>query len=1026
MAAIIEFFLLRPRLNYFLLIFLFGAGIYSYKTMPKEIFPPIITDKISITGSYAGTSPETLDKMAVANIEDNINNISGIKKVESSIRSGQFSIILELADNEDKHDILSKVKDAISEAKRDFPSDMKEPSASFFKQNIPLILVNISSNKLSNDTLIEIAKEFKKKLATIKNLTDLTIYGEGTKEFRVVINSDKVKAFGLDPSAVSSAIAGLYSIFPIGKIEGNEHFFISTFNGAKDVETFLNTYIKIGDKRLLVKDVANITKQYAKSDTYSSFNGKNTITINVAKAKEGNSITLAKRVKSEVAALQKQFPDIEAGTFSDTSVYIRNRLNTVVSNIMFGLVLVGLVMYLLINKRISFVVVIGIPTSFVVSLVFLDYSGYSINMMTLLGALIAIGVIVDDAIIVAENIQRHIEEGMDKAQAAIVGTKEVIAPVLTASITTVFAFIPMLLVSGELGEFIKLIPIAISVLILASLIESFIFLPLHCKHALNPKEKPLSWQRANNIYKKIIARLIHHRWMMVIFFWIAVPLLTIGGFSQMNFKLFPTFDGDQMNISCKLPVGTTLEENFDIARELEEYIIKSIDKYYIDSVTTISGFRMDSKGEGEIGNNYFHIFIDLHKIVPGNFVAKYITPYFSFDYDGSGMTRLEKSYVIEEKMRKDLTQFMKKHKTDEFEVRGPNAGIVKLPIEIFIQSNDEEYTKETIVQLKSAMKKIDGVKWVGDDAKVGVSEIKLRVNSYGQRLGVTESYLSNMLEKYFLEASYSKAFDKDGLVEIVLEDSNKNSFETLKNFSLRLDNGSEVRLSDVADFIQIQNYEKLNKVGGQKRQTVFGDIDTTTTATLVLKELEPLIEKIKKDNRAKIVFGGEKEKNEQILEEFTLAALLALVLIFITLLVMFDSILISLIVLSIVPFSLLGVVFGHMIMGMGLTMPSIIGALGLAGVVINDGIIMLDFIKKTKSVEELLERAKLRLRPIILTSVTTLAGLSTLIFFPSGQAVILQPLAVSLGFGLFWGTVLNLLYLPALFALVSHTKEEKY
>lgn len=1026
MNTIVEFFLNRPRLNYLLLFFLLILGVQTYKSMSKEIFPPMEMDMISVTGSYVGTSPDVLDKMAVENIEDGVSNISGISKVESSIVSGSFSVVLTIDEGFDKGEILNKVKDAVSLIRRDLPADMDEPTVSQVEHTIPLILVNISSNTLPYDTLVDTAKEFKTRLSQIKNLTNIQVYGDSDREFKISLDYEKIKAYDLEPASVVSAISSLSSIFPIGKIEqsGGKHFFISTFNGEKTAEKFLASIIKVGGKIIYIKDIASIKKQYGESKTISSFNGKRTVTVNVAKTKEGNAMVLAAKVKEMAAALGEGKPELSVGTFSDTSVYIRNRLNTVVSNILFGLIFVGFVMYMLINKRISFVVTIGIPTSFILSLIFLDLAGYSINMMSLLGALIAIGVIVDDAIIVAENIQRHLEEGWELKEAAMKGTKEMIAPVTAASLTTVFAFLPMLLLSGEMGNFIKIIPIAITVLIMASLIESFIFLPLHSKHILTAKEKEVDWSFLNNLYKKIIFRLIHRRKTTVFFFWVLVPLLIVVGIKTSKFQLFPTFDGDQMNISCKLPVDTSIEESYEIAQDLERKIITLKEKYAIDSLTTIVGFRMDAQGAGESGSNLFHIFIDLKKAKPDNFVAKYITPNLSFDYDETGREREQKSYEIEESLRVELTEYMSRYQTEEFEVKGPRAGIVKVPVEIIIESADNEKIEKAAKVLREKLESIEGTKTVGDDLKKGVEEIKLRVNGYGKSLGITEQMISGYLGSYFLGSAKGKSFDDKGLLEFVFEDKRKDRLETLKNFNITLDSGKSVSLSDVTEFVTFQNYEKISKQNGDKRRTVFSDVKTGYTPTEILKQMEETIEDLKNEYSLKIYLGGEKEKNEQLAKEMTQASVLALFLIFVTLLIMFDSFKYAAIILSVVPFSILGVFIGHTIMGLDLSMPSMIGALGLAGVVVNDGIIMLDFIRRTANVDEVLERAVLRLRPIMLTSITTLAGLSTLAFFPSGQAVILQPIAISLGFGLFWGTILNLFYVPALFSLVTHKKEK--
>jgi multidrug efflux pump subunit AcrB len=1008
-----------------LFISLFLAGIYSYTTMPKEIFPPLALDKIIISGSYPGASPAMLNQLAVTPIEDEVSTISHLRSVQSTVSSGLFSITLELSKSADKADTLQKAKDAVALVKPDLPTDMTEPSVRFFDFAIPLIIVNIASNSHSIDEIITVAKAFKTRLTQIPNLIDIRIYGEGDQQMKIMLDSKKLEAFGLSLESASAAISSISSIFPIGKMEdAKEHAFISTVNGAKNADELLDTILNFNGKRLYLRDIATVTKGFAQDQTRSSYEGKRSVSINIAKSEEGNAMELAAQVKTLVNSLAKEYPKMSVGTFSDTSVYIENRLNTVVSNILFGLILVGLVMHLLVNIRISFVVIIGVPTSFIVALLIMDLAGYSINMMTLLGALIATGVIVDDAIIVAENIQRHVEEGLSLKEAASKGTKEVIAPVMTASLTTIFAFLPMLIISGEMGEFIKLIPIAITVLIAASLLESFVFLPIHATHLLKPKSKEVDWSRVSKIYVRAVETLIKYRKTTLFTFWILVPLLTVGGMMMNQFKIFPAFDGDQMNISAKLPSNTTLDETFQIAQSLEQKILSFKEKYSISSITTIAGFRMDAKGEGESGDNLFHIFVDLKRIKPDNFVSKYVTPILLMDFKSWDYERTLKSYDIEPQMRTELEAFMAQYETQSFEVKGPNAGVVSMPIELYVYGNDNFQNEAAIERIKKALHEIEGTNTIGDDATKGTKEIKLQITSYGQSLGITEGMLTQRLSSYFLENTKAKGFDQQGLVEIILQDARKDSYERLRTFPLRLDSGQSVALGDVVQFVEVQNYEKLFKKDGQKRWLVFANVEPQIAPSAVLKELEPTLQSVQKDFDVKVTFGGEKEQNDQLLREMTIASIVAMFLIFVTLLVMFDSFKISLMVLSVVPFSFFGVVLGHSIMGMDFSMPSAIGALGLAGVVINDGVIMLDFIRKANNVEALLAQAKLRLRPIILTSITTLVGLSTLIFFPSGQAVILQPLAVSLGFGLLWGTFLNLVYLPTLYAFSIGAKNK--
>ena len=1027
MHQLISFFLNKPRLNYVLLLFLFIIGIYSYTVIPKELFPDVETDTVTVTGAYAGASADTLDKMAVTEIEDAVSNISDIEEVRSYISANQFTVILELTDNADKQRVLNDVKDAIELILPDLPSDMDEPSVVIAKRKIPLIQVTISSDTHTTGELIEVAKEIKTEMSKIEHLTDIAIYGEGDPELDIKVDTAKLRAYDVDADSFFAALQKLSYIFPIGKIEQyGSHRFLSTYNGKKEPAELMDTVIKVGTQKIRLGDVATVTKKYSDSATLGSFNGLTSMNINISKAETGNAIELSRIVKAKLAEMEAAYPGIKLQTFSDTSVYIRNRLNTVTSNILFGLILVTLSMYILINKRIAFIVAMGIPVSFIVGIVFFHQVGYSINMISLLGALIAIGVIVDDAIIVAENIQRHIEEGWSPKEAALTGAKEVAMPVLAASLTTVFAFLPMLILSGNMGAFIKMIPVAIGVLILASLIESFIFLPLHAQHLLSPKDKELNWDRVNHLFKTVLRYLIHYRKTSVTLFLIIVPILIVIGFATSRFQFFPQFDGTQLYVSGKLDVNMKVEETFEVAKAIEKRILEHKDELYIESISSVAGFRMDATNQGENAPYFMYMFIDLKKSKEDNVVEKYITPYLSFDYDGEDRVREEKSFAIAEKLRKILDGVDKEFAFQEFEVRGQRAGVVKTDIELQFISPDDGKLLATLEKVKTRLGAIDGVYNIVDDAKEGIAEIKMRVNPYGEDLGIDETTIATQLSQYYLENEKAKSFDEGGIVEIVVSDLNKDHLDRLEAFQLHVPGSlQKVALHDVAEFIEIRNFEKIKKIDGSKRKTVYANVHPeTVTATDVMEEIRPFLDEVTEDPQISLALGGEAEQTAQMKVEMGMAALIAMFLMFMTLLIMFDSFKYTVMILSVIPLSLLGMLMGHFIMGMNLTMPSIIGALGLAGVVINDGIIMLDFIRRTTDSAALLDRASLRLRPIVLTSITTLIGLSTLIFFPSGQAKILQPLAVSLGFGLFWGTILNLLYLPTLYAVVNKIKEK--
>ena len=346
-------------------------------------------------------------------------------------------------------------------------------------------------------------------------------------------------------------------------------------------------------------------------------------------------------------------------------------------------------------------------------------------------------------------------------------------------------------------------------------------------------------------------------------------------------------------------------------------------------------------------------------------------------------------------------------------------GLIKNDIQINLSGKDGEKIMDAMQKLEENLSTIPFVKDVGNNAQLGKMEYKLRINAYGEQLGLSEVGIAQTLSGYFLDSRKAMTFNENGVMEIRTKSIDKDSEKTLMDFMLPTPSGSFVKLTDVVEIKKIRAYEKIEKRDGNAVKTVYANIDKKkTTAVDVLKKIDPLLEMIRNEG-LEVSLLGEQEKNQQFKNDMIRSLIIAVFLILITLLFIFPKIRYALMVMSVIPFTMLGALLGHMLIGINLSMPSVIGMLGLAGVVINDGIIMLDFLHGTDKADKFYERAKLRLRPILITSITTFLGLFTLIFYATGQAVILQPIAVSIGFGLLWGTILNLVYLPALYAVVN-------
>jgi multidrug efflux pump subunit AcrB len=1010
-----------------LLLFVFILSVFSYIQIPKEIFPISSLDAITINGNYAGASSNILNKLAVQKIEDELSSVSEADTISTVVKTGFFSINIKLKSGYKVNDVIDDIKDIVTKIRSDLPTDMDEPTVKEVTSAFPLVTIAIFGDK-SREELINIANNIKAKINKIGDLSEVTIWGDSDKELLITFDESKIEAYGLNKALVISTISSTSSIFPAGIIKDKgTHYYLSSQNGEKDLTKLNNMILKFGNQTLYLKDIAKVEYKLADVTTKSHYNGKLDMSIGINKGRSGDSIALVKEIKEILSIEQKKYTDVKFDTYTDTSVWIKNRLNTVVSNIFFGIMLLSTALFFFINIRIAFVVAVGIPTSFMIGLVAADQLGYSLNMLSLLGALLALGMLVDEAIVVAENIYRHLEMGKDKMTAAIDGAREMFPAVLTATATTIFAFLPILLMTGETGVFMRILPIMISVLLVSSLVEAFFFLPLHAKHALNVNKEDSKadtiWTQNKKIYNRVLTFCI--KWKYISFislvFFILMSTFSLG--KILKFEFMPDFDTTQVYISGSVGVGHDIDETEEIILRLEKKLLNNFELgTEIDSISSVIGLKLDGKQLPQNEEFYFQIFVNLQERAPSNFFDKYINPYLSPKYDDTDMTRNESARIISSKMSKLLKDDIASKQFPELNITVPGAGIVSNDIELSFTSINKEALSNAINEVKSLLLQINGITNITDDILLGNQELKFSINSYGQQLGFTENNIVKELKPFYFKGSFSKMYDYQGIVEIVMQSKNKDIKSSLNKFELNIPNSTQkVLLTDIVTFTQIATLSQIFKEDGIAIQSITASINGEITSAEVYERLQPLLDKLKSD--VTIDIKGEQKENKKVQEEMAQAALIAIILIFISLVWMFDSIIKSFIILSTIPLSILGVFLGHLIMGLNLTMPGLIGMVGLAGVIVNDGIIMMDFIQKAKNIEELKEYALLRLRPILLTSLTTILGLSTLIFFASGQSLILQPMAVALGFGILWATVLNLYYLPMLYRLMYLRKD---
>ena len=861
---------------------------------------------------------------------------------------------------------------------------------------------------------MELIREIEEELLEIDGAANLSISGDNALELKIKVDPKLLNLYGIDNRQFSSAIREISNIFPLGEIGNSEYsIFLSTEGGKKNISDLENIILKFNSMEIRLKDVAKISLVEEESSNISSVNGKKAILFEVLKTQQANSIQIAEDIKKFVKNYNNKIGEEKLTAILDESYSVRDRLNNVVSNIIFSMILVFLSMWILINLKIALIVAIGVPTSFLIAFIYFQIFGYSLNLISLLALLIALGILVDDAIIVAENIQRHADEGATAEISAYFGTIEVIQPVTLASLTNILAFLPLLYLSGTMGMMMSMIPIGVTILVIASYFESFLFLPLHARSLLKRGDRTTNWDFVKNIYKNILAKLVKYKTLFLIIFLLAVPYFTYLSISAIKFQLFPRIDNPVIYISGKLSSDMKLEETDKIANEIAQEILKNKNNLGIKNIVLTVGSSRSAVGERETGEHIFSFQLELFEEAPENFIDKYITPNLSFDYNDENKIRQIQSREIINSLNKQLSPLKNQKNIHELSIYQKRMG-AKVDVEIAIISKGGDILK-AIDELSNKLSQIKAVSSISNNGRIGTDLMTLKINKYGESLGLNENVLGEILSNLYLSSRKGSFSYGDKLFDIKIESFDQNDIKNLKNSNILINN-KNVILSDVVDFSLQRKLQTIDKYNFREMKSIFLNVDTKImTADEVLDLAKPHLDKLEKEG-FKFEFKGEREKRDDMNRDLSKATILAISLIFLTLLFAFKNFTATVVIMSVIPFSIIGAIFGHLILDLNMSLPGLIGIFGLAGVVINDSIVMISFINNTKNHDEMIERASQRLRPIILTSLTTVLGLSSLIFFVSGDGKILQPIAVSLGFGLAWGTVVNLFYIPAIYS----------
>ncbi len=1030
--SLIRFSIKNSLIVNLLLAFILLAGVLSWYAMPQEMFPVIEKDVVRITALFEGAPPEEVERQLTLPIEEAFDGTSDIDVIQSTSNEGLSTVLIKLKPGSDVDDFMQDARNQIDQL-TDLPEDVDTPELVRLETRFPVISVALYGD-VSRAYLYELADDVKRDLQLLPGAASVGVAGKREWELWVTIDPQKLVASRVTLEQVIKSIRDNLKDIPGGAVKALEGDILLRGVGvlpqAEKIKQIVLRNNSTGGQ-LQLGAVAEVERRLEEANTLGRFNGASSVNLVVNKSTNASTIELSQLVRDYVRKLEQDLPpSIQVGLFNDTSVFVKTRLETVKSSGMVGLILVLLSLYLFLNFRVALITAMGIPVSFLVAVIMLHYLGYTINMVSLFAFLIALGMIVDDAIIVNENIYRHMEMGMSARQASEVGAREVFWPVVASTTTTVAAFLPMFAISGTMGAFIAVIPVVVTASLMGSLFEAFGVLPSHAADILKiaPKKRQsrIPWEKLLVRYTGFLRKALHKRYLVTVVT-IGVLAVTITyAQTRLPFQLFAHVDTGQFFLNLEAPNTYSIEDSTRLAAKVEAAVMDEMDDSELNSLLTNVGITFIDFNRFRFGTHYIQLMVDLKKRKPEGFIERFVAPIVSLKFSWDG-TRETLTPDIIKRLRSRIEAIPG---LQRISILRPQGGPGGSDIEIGVTGDNVNILRTHADSVRDYLRRLPGVYDVRHDMDPGKLEIQYSLNQRGRELGLTQAQISNVIRTGFLgqEVVQVTADGQRMPVRLIYTDAVRES-SALETIPVILANGSNVYLGDVADITIGRGLNTINRRDLQRLGTVTAEVDATVTTPL---EVNALVEKefasfAEQHPGYQLLFLGEKKEAGDSFKDMKRAGIISLAIIFFILSTLFRSLLDPLVVMFAIPFGLIGVVIGHAIFDYNLQFLSLIGLLALSGIVVNDSLILVDFSKRMRAegmnrVDAMVEAGRVRIRPILLTSITTFLGISPLIFFATGQTAFLSPMAVSLGFGLLFATVLILVALPCFYLIADDVR----
>ena len=1045
MNTIIKWFVNNGVVANLLMIFILLSGALTIPLLKMEIFPELDLNIINVSAVYPGASPSDVEEAICVRIEERLMGLEGIKRITSTASTNFGSVNVEIMQGEDPSELMDKIKVQV-DAIDTFPENVEKPTIQKFVGVNPVLTVAVNADA-DEFTLDNFTEEIKDGIDALPEITLTNRIAKQNQEISIEVSENNLRKYNLTFFQISQAIKNSSINMPSGSIKNsNGEILIRSNNQGLSVGDFAQIPIITRSNGAIVylSDIANIQDSFENTyDLDILFNSQKSNLIMVYRIGNQNAITISNAVREFIINKNKQLPDgVSITAWDDESIVLRGRINTMTKNAQQGLFLVIIVLTLFLKPKLAFWVSLGIPISFLGGFWFMPLLGLSINMLSLFTFILVLGIVVDDAIVVGENIALFRERGLSPKEAAIKGASQVSTPVFFAILTTMVTFSPMLAVEGEIGAIWRIFPLVVISVLFWSLFESLTILPAHLAHSHDslPKNKRLrsfynSWE---SFQKKIISGLhfIINRFYKPIlkisvsnpisFLFVAAGVfvltigVTVGGI--IKFSFFPPVEADLAVATIEYPSGTNIEKTREGYKKLDEAartLEKQLDNEFPDNpsvkniLSTLGWQPMRSKSARG----------------PGNLAA---------NFAGSNMAEVAIELTPGEDRSISTEEVVRRWRNIMPEVIGAKevnfaSSLFSVGDALNIQLSSK-YIEELLYakdELKEKLLEFPGVLDIKDNYNVGKEEINIILLPAATNYGINMMMVANQVRQAFFGLEVQSIQRGRNEVKVMLRypESDRKSISNLENMMIRTPNGSTIPVRQVAKLEIGKGLSSIQRKDRKRSINVTADVDLSiTTGNEVVAALNKAIlpQIVKKYSSISYSFEGEQQAQGENLKSLGKNFLLAMVIVYILLAIPFKSYFQPLVVMSSIPFGLTGAVFGHLVMGMNFSILSVMGIVALTGVVVNDSLVMVDFINRYRTEgntirQAVLEAGPRRFRPIFLTSLTTFVGLAPLILEKSMQAKFMIPMAVSLAFGVIFATMITLLLVP-----VSYLVLEKY